>query len=69
MEMLKEFKMDQAGHLHANMETDNVKEISLKLVPLENTIFIVKLSHSSFAYSKILVIGFVKVKLAHQRSE
>jgi hypothetical protein len=46
MEMLKEYKMDQAGLLLVNMEIENVKEILLKLAPLRNMIFIPKLFHS-----------------------
>ena len=46
--MLEELKMEQAGHLHVNMEWENVKETLLRPVPLKNLIFIRKLFLLSF---------------------
>jgi hypothetical protein len=42
MEMQDEFRTDQAGVSHVNMELDNAKEISLNHVLSKNTISIPK---------------------------
>jgi hypothetical protein len=66
MVMLKEFKMEEVGLLHANTVQDNVKEISFKHVQLKKMTYILKPFHLSFVYKVDLKIGLVQEKDAPQ---
>lgn len=60
--MLKKLKMDQAGVSLANMEFENVKEISLKPAPSRNMTSTLKLFHSSSVLKVILPTGLDQAK-------
>ena len=64
MEMRAVLKMDQAGASLANMVSKNVKEILLKLVPLSNTISILKLFPLSSAWKLTQQTGTPKASNA-----
>jgi hypothetical protein len=69
MEMLEELRMDQVGVLHANMELDNVKEISSNLALSRNMIGILKVFPWLFAYKLTVLTGTLKERNAHLNME
>lgn len=68
MAMPRESKMDQPGVSLANTVLENAKEILLKLVLLNYTIYILKHSHSLSALKLILLTGLDQDKNVHHNS-